>query len=148
MSKKERRFTIKQLITTGTVTSQEDLRRQLAKLGCRVTQATLSRDLADLGASWIAGSSGGRYALPAHADLQGLKPLLGAGITDIRSNENVLLVCTVPGAAATVAEFLDSQRVPDMLGTVAGDNTVLVIPSSVKRVRSLEKYIKENLIKA
>ena len=147
MSKRERHFTIRRIITAGGVNSQEELRRRLSKEGCKVTQATLSRDLKDLGVVWVSGADGGHYALPSSAELPGLRPLLGAGIVDIASNESLILVRTLPGAAGTVAEFIDSQRMTDLLGTVAGDNTVLVIPRSVKKIAILERGLKEKLIK-
>lgn len=147
MSKRERHFAIRKIIMAGGVGSQEELRRRLAREGCKVTQATLSRDLKDLGVSWISGPSGGHYSLPAAAEAPGLRPLLGAGIVDILSNESLILVRTLPGAAGTVAEFVDSQRMADLLGTVAGDNTVLVIPRSVRKIAALEKALKEKLIR-
>ena len=146
MNKKERFHVIRKIIAAGTVGSQEELRRELARQGCTVTQATLSRDLNDLGASRITGPDGGRYALSAQADAASLRPFLGAGVTDIAANETLVLVRTLPGAAGTIAEFIDSQRLPEVLGTVAGDNTVLVIPSSVRRVAALQKLLKNKLI--
>jgi transcriptional regulator of arginine metabolism len=58
----------------------------------------------------------------------------------------MVLVRTLPGAAGTVAEFLDSQRLPEILGTVAGDNTVLVIPASVRHVGALQKLLRKKLV--
>ncbi|MDO8804912.1 MAG: arginine repressor [Elusimicrobiota bacterium] len=148
MTKKERFFRIRKIITAGAVGSQEELRRQLEGQGCRVTQATLSRDLKDLGASWVAGPDGGHYSLPASGDSPALRPLMGAGVLDIAANETLVLVRTLPGAAGTVAEFIDSQRLQDVLGTVAGDNTVLVIPSSIRKLGALQKLLKEKLLAA
>jgi transcriptional regulator of arginine metabolism len=146
MTKQERLFAIKEIIATGTVGSQEDLRKQLLKRGCRVTQATLSRDLKDIGAAWVAGRGGGRYSLQAPGEVQGLRPLVGAEIVSIHSNECLIVVRTLPGAASTVAEFIDIQRRPEILGTVAGDNTVLVIPRTTKKTRTLEHTLKHTLI--
>jgi len=148
MTKKERFFRIRKLITAGAVGSQEELRRQLEKQGCRVTQATLSRDLKDLGASWVAGPGGGHYSLPASGDSPALRPLMGVGVLDLAANETLVLVRTLPGAAGTVAEFIDSQRLHGVLGTVAGDNTVLVIPVSIHRLGALQKLLKEKLLAA
>ena len=146
MNKKERFFTIRKIIAGGAVASQEDLKRELARQGCKVTQATLSRDLKDLGASWVAGPGGGRYALTASGTAPAMRTLMGTGVTDIAANESVVVVRTMPGAAGTVAEFLDSLRLPDVLGTVAGDNTVLVIPSSVRRTTALQKLLTQKLV--
>lgn len=146
MNKKERYFRIRKIITSGAVGSQEDLRRELARQGCSVTQATLSRDLKDLGASWTAGPGGGHYSLPPSGTSPALRPLLGAGVLDIAANETLVLVRTLPGAAGTVAEFIDSRRLPGVLGTVAGDNTVLVIPASVRKTGALRKLLLETLV--
>ncbi|MGD9642111.1 MAG: arginine repressor [Elusimicrobiales bacterium] len=146
MTKTERLYCIRKIIAAGAVGSQEDLRRELAREGCKTTQATLSRDLKDLGASWVPGPDGGRYSLSAQSGAAALRPFLGSNVTDIAANETLILIRTLPGAAGTVAEYLDSQRLPEVLGTVAGDNTVLVIPSSIKRLSPLQKVLKETLL--
>ncbi|OGR78172.1 MAG: hypothetical protein A2X32_02085 [Elusimicrobia bacterium GWC2_64_44] len=146
MTKTERIYAIRKIIASGAVGSQEDLRLELAREGCKVTQATLSRDLKDLGAAWVQGPDGGRYALTAPGTVPPLRTLLGASVTDIAANETLVLIRTLPGAAGTVAEFIDSQRLPGVLGTVAGDNTVLVIPSSVKKLAQLLTVLKEKLL--
>jgi transcriptional regulator of arginine metabolism len=146
MTKTERLYCIRKIIAAGAVGSQEDLKRELAREGCKVTQATLSRDLKDLGASWVPGPEGGRYALTAPGAVPPLRTLLGASVTDIAANETLVLIRTLPGAAGTVAEYIDSQRLPEVLGTIAGDNTVLVIPSSVRRLGALQKILREKLL--
>lgn len=146
MTKKERFFRIRKIIAAGAVGSQEELRRELARLGCSVTQATLSRDLKDLGASWTPGPGGGHYSLPPSGDSPALRPLMGAGVLDIAANETLVLVRTLPGAAGAVAEFIDSQRLRGVLGTVAGDNTVLVIPAGVRRIGALLRLLRDKLI--
>lgn len=146
MTKTERLYSIRKIIAAGTVGSQEDLKRELAREGCRVTQATLSRDLKDLGASWVPGPGGGRYSLSAQSGAAALRPFMGSNVTDIAANETLILIRTLPGAAGSVAEYIDSQRLPEVLGTVAGDNTVLVIPSGVKLLPRLQKTLKEKLL--
>lgn len=148
MTKTERLYCIRKIIAEGAVGSQEDLRRALAAEDCKVTQATLSRDLKDLGASWQAGPGGGRYVLTEPGAIPPLRTLLGASVTSIAANETLVLIRTLPGAAGTVAEFIDSQRFLEVLGTVAGDNTVLVIPSSVRRLGALQKLLREKLLAA
>lgn len=146
MTKTERLYCIRKIIAEGGVGSQEDLRRALAAEGCKVTQATLSRDLKDLGAAWVPGPGGGRYSLSAQSDAASLRPFMGANILDISGNETLLLIRTLPGAAGSVAEYIDSLRLPAALGTVAGDNTVLVIPASVKKLAALRQVLKEKLV--
>ncbi len=146
MTKTERLYAIRRIIAAGAVDSQEGLRRELARQGCQVTQATLSRDLKNLGASWVQGPDGGHYALTSSGSVPPLRSLLGASVTEIAANETLVLVRTLPGAAGTVAEYLDSQRFPEVLGTVAGDNTVLVIPSSVRKLAALQKLLRDKLL--
>jgi transcriptional regulator of arginine metabolism len=146
MNKTERIYAIRKIIASGAVASQEGLRLELAREGCKVTQATLSRDLKDIGAAWVQGPEGGRYSLTTAGTMPPLRALFGASVTDIAANESLVLVRTLPGAAGTVAEYIDSQRFPEVLGTVAGDNTVLVIPSSVKRLPNLRKLLKAKLL--
>ena len=146
MTKTERLYCIRKIIAAGSVGSQEDLRRELAREGCKVTQATLSRDLKDLGAAWVPGPGGGRYSLSAQSGAAALRPFMGSNVTDIAANETLILIRTLPGAAGSVAEYIDSQRLPEVLGTVAGDNTVLVIPSSIKLLPPLQRALKEKLL--
>lgn len=147
MTRQERLFTIKEIVGREAVASQEELRRRLAKRGCRVTQATLSRDMKELGVLRVATSNGGRYALQPVSEMQVLRPLVGAEVTAIDSNEVMIVVRTLPGCASTVGEFIDVLRHRDILGTVAGDNTLLVIPVTTRSTRAVEQFLKLKLIK-
>jgi transcriptional regulator of arginine metabolism len=146
MTRQARHFAIKEILAAGPVASQDELRRRLAKRGCRVTQATLSRDLKVLGVAWIAGAGGGSYSLQPAGEVRALRPLVGAEVVGIQANEGVIVVHTLPGAANTVGEYIDVLRHPEIIGTVAGDNTVLVIPKSQKRTSQIEQYLKNKLI--
>jgi transcriptional regulator of arginine metabolism len=110
MTKQKRQFAIKEIIAADTVTSQEDLRRRLLRRGYRVTQATLSRDLKDLAVAWVAGPGGGHYTLQAAGEVSTLRPLVGAEVVSIHSNECLVVVRTLPGAASTVAEYIGRPR--------------------------------------
>jgi transcriptional regulator of arginine metabolism len=146
MTRQERLFTIKEIIGREAVGSQEELRRRLAKRGCRVTQATLSRDIKELGAVRVAAPGGGRYALQPAGEMQALRPLVGAEVLAIDSNEVMIVVRTLPGCAGTVGEFVDVLRHRDILGTLAGDNTLLVIPATTRSTRAVERFLKVKLI--
>jgi transcriptional regulator of arginine metabolism len=146
MTRQERLFTIKEIVGREAVASQEELRRRLAKRGCRVTQATLSRDMRELGVLRVATPTGGRYALQPVNEMQVLRPLVGAEVTAIDSNEVMIVVRTLPGCASTVGEFIDVLRHRDILGTVAGDNTLLVIPVTTRSTRAVEQFLKLKLI--
>jgi transcriptional regulator of arginine metabolism len=129
-NKHERQQAILQLIGSHQVASQEDLRALLASRGLNVTQATLSRDLRDLGVVRAPGEGGARYMLPemvsdeAKPSLEGLLPQLFSRIDGVGE---LLVLHTLPSGAQPVAEALDAQGWPEIIGTLAGENTVLII---------------------
>ena len=146
MTKQARLFAIKEIVATKQIVSQDVLRRELKKRGCDVTQATLSRDMKELGVSRIVSSAGGQYAMQALAEVQALRPLVNAEVLSIDSNEGMIVVHTLPGCANTVGEFIDVQKHPDVIGTVAGDNTLLIIPSSQRKTQQVLHFLKNKLI--
>ncbi len=146
MTKNERQFAIKEIISTVPIASQNDLLRELRRRGVQVTQATLSRDMKELGVSRTAVSGKSRYALQPASEVQILRPLVGAEILSIDANESLIVIHTLPACANTVAEFLDVQRNPDIIGTVAGDNTLMVIPRSMRKTRDVMQFLKHKLI--
>ncbi|MBK7047428.1 MAG: arginine repressor [bacterium] len=146
MTKAARQATIRDILSRQAITSQEDLRRALGKSGFKVTQATLSRDMKELGVSRLA-RGGGRfeYSIPAEPDLNDLRPIVGAEVMGIDANEYLIVVRTIPGAAHTVGEYIDIQQERDIIGTVAGDNTLLVIPSSAAKTRHVLAFLRRIL---
>ena len=147
MTKQARHFAIKDIINAKPIANQDVLRLELKKRRCAVTQATLSRDLAELGVGRMVSADGARYVLQSSAaEVQVLKPVVGTQVTSIRSNENMIVVKTLPGCASIVGEFLDIQPHRDIIGTVAGDNTLLVIPASRKKTTHVVQFLKEKLI--
>lgn len=146
MNKQGRMYAIREIIGTVGVRNQEELRRHLGKRGFRVTQATLSRDMRDLGVGKVSSGEGIRYVLPADAEVQALRPIVGAEVLSLVANESMIVVKTLPGCASTVGEFIDVRPHPDIIGTVAGDNTVLVIPSSTRKTADVLEYLKLTLI--
>ena len=144
--KTARQFAIKQLIRTKDIPNQEGLRHELRKMGFDVTQATLSRDLQNLGIARFSGGERARYIMPQSPGVSTLRPLVGAEILSIDSNEQLVVVRTLPGCANTVAEFVDVLKNPDVIGTVAGDNTLLVIPKSTKSTKHLVHFLREKLV--
>ncbi len=145
MTKQARQFAIKEIISSGPVSSQDELRLELRKRGFKVTQATLSRDLKELGVGRVASGNGARYMLQLAAEVQILRPLVGAEVLSISANESVIVVHTLPGCANAVGEFLDSLKNPDVIGTIAGDNTLLVLPASQRKTKQVTVFLKEKL---
>jgi transcriptional regulator of arginine metabolism len=125
------------LAVAGTpVRSQEDLAERLAQLGVHVTQATLSRDLVELGAVRLRGPDGVLvYALPGEPGLGGLLQDPSARLARVaaellvtaEASGNLIVVRTPAGAAQLLASAIDHAGWPSILGTVGGDDTVLVI---------------------
>jgi transcriptional regulator of arginine metabolism len=149
-----RQARIVELIGAQPVSSQTQLATLLAESGIEVTQATLSRDLEELGAVKLRGSDGApaSYVLPpenaplrpAQAAPARLARLLADLLTNAEGSANLAVLRTPPGAAQFLASALDKVGLPDILGTIAGDDTVLVVsrepdggPALAARLRAL-----------
>src|SRR5215475_8152412 len=131
MSKKtERQAAILRLVGRHSIASQEDLKRLLAADGFVVTQATLSRDLRELGVLRAPTDDGARYLLPemlGDSDKPQLEQLLPQLFSSIDGVGELIVLHTLPSGAPPVSEAVDSQAWPEVLGTVAGENTVLIV---------------------
>jgi len=143
-SKRTRQRQILQLVGKETVPNQEQLRLRLARRGVRATQATLSRDLKELGL--VKTPTG--YILPAaigaaEPTLPPLRHLLKEFVLELRDAGNLLVLKTPPGSADIVGEALDGQQWTELVGTVAGDNTLLVITPSRKACRQVAARLRE-----
>jgi transcriptional regulator of arginine metabolism len=136
---RERRAEIRELITSRQVATQEDLRSLLADRGHDVTQATLSRDLAQLGARRAAQPGGGTYyELPD--TIRPSTPLLADLVRTIDDNGTLVVVHTSSGAAQVVAGLLDRARMPEVLGTIAGDDAIFIAPArGISTARVIKK---------
>jgi transcriptional regulator of arginine metabolism len=145
MEKQQRHLAIKQIITERTITTQSDLALALRKGGFKTTQATLSRDMKELGIAWVYTPSGARYMLSPEQEEGRLTTLIGLEVEHIEANETIVLVKTLPGRAQGVAEIVDHLKLPSVLGTLAGDNTVFVLPRSIKRIKETVKALKDVL---
>ena len=129
---KPRRLTaIKQLVESGSVHSQEELRQRLVKLGFMVTQATLSRDIKELGlvkrASDGAYQEAGSNADSPAAAVVALARALGEFLLSVDVVQQLIVVKTGPGQAQFLALAIDRARLPEVVGTLGGDDTILVI---------------------
>jgi len=133
-NKRERHDTILEIIGARVVSSQEDLRKLLLQRGWDVTQATLSRDLRELRLARVPTPEGARYAVTdgsieeSRAALDTLLPQLFLRLDGV---SEMLVLRTVPGGAQPIAAALDGEGWSDILGTVGGDDTILIICRSV-----------------
>ncbi len=151
--KSDRHHVIREIVTARAVASQEELRRQLLRRGWDVTQSTLSRDLRELRLARIPDDAGQvRYAFPeqgAAADdsLRQLEAMLPQLLTSVEGVQVLAVARTMKSGAQPVAEALDQLEWPDVAGTIAGDDTVLIICRSVpgreRVVRRLKAYLRD-----
>jgi transcriptional regulator of arginine metabolism len=132
-TKANRQHRIAKLLMEQSVTSQTQLVELLASDGVTATQATVSRDLEDLGAIKVRVPGGETvYAIPELPKAQvapedHLRRVLGEWAADVVSSGNLVVVRTPPGSAHVVASALDRAGITEIVGTVAGDDTLLVI---------------------
>ncbi len=142
-----RRRRLLELLQAGFEGTQEQIVDRLGKEGFRVTQATVSRDLEELGA--VRRRTGDRtlYSLsPTNGPPAGLgRRVLGELVASTAVSGNLVVVRTFPGLAPTVAAVLDSLELPGALGTVAGDDTVLVVAAERVGGKALGREISRSL---
>jgi transcriptional regulator of arginine metabolism len=141
-----RRNQILELLRAGTVPTQAELRRKLARRGIHVTQATLSRDIVELGAlktreGYRVPDAGAPPAPPQPA----LSVILKEFVREVRLASNLVVVKTHPGNAHSVAVSLDAEQWLEVTGTVAGDDTIFIATPGAREAVRLRKKILELL---
>jgi len=124
MNKAYRQAQILKLIRSRPIYTQEELARALRDLGVATTQVTLSRDIRELR---LVKSHDGYTQMPAEPPGPPLVVVLAESLQDARVAQNLLVLKTLPAHAASVARALDREEWPEVVGTVAGDDTVLVV---------------------
>ena len=135
LGKPQRQHLIAKLIEHRGVQNQGQLVELLAEEGCIATQATVSRDLDDLGAIKVRVPGGeSAYAIPALPTQQvapedHLRRVFGDWVVEVAHSANLVVLRTPPGSAHVVGSALDRAGLPDILGTVAGDDTLIVVVS-------------------
>ena len=133
LTKTQRQHRVSQILEKEAVGSQAELVRLLGERGVEATQVTVSRDLEELGAVKVRRPGGVLvYALPEGSNERPtpelhLRRVLGEWVADLSSSGNLVVVRTPPGCAHVVASALDRAGMPEVIGTVAGDDTVLVV---------------------
>jgi transcriptional regulator of arginine metabolism len=146
MHKTLRQRVILELLKAGSVGSQEELQLALRKRGIKVGQATLSRDIRDLG---INKTSAG-YALPqgdavSGAALPPVSRLVREFVLEVVPAQNLLVIKTTVGSAAPVAAALDEEDWPEAVGTIAGDDTILIVCPDKEQAKQLAARVEEML---
>ncbi len=145
--KQTRQNAILSLVEGNVVASQEDLRQLLHARGIDVTQATLSRDLRDLGLARVSTEDGGRYVVPESLGTDEGKPLLGTLLPQLFAKIDgvgeLIVLHTVRSGAQPIAEAIDQEEFPEVLGTIAGDDTILIVTRSAEARTTLTRHLLE-----
>jgi transcriptional regulator of arginine metabolism len=145
--KARRQAAILDAIRQQPVRSQEQLRRRIRASGFDVTQATLSRDIREMGL--VKGGADGAYQPPLAAQPNGsiagsmLQRALAEQLLRVDRVQQLVLLRTNLGHAQSVCAALDSVRLPDIVGTLAGEDTILIIAADAKRAKAVVKAIEE-----
>ncbi|HKH98939.1 MAG TPA: hypothetical protein VJ999_07515 [Candidatus Sulfotelmatobacter sp.] len=146
MNKTLRQRAILESLKHGTFASQEDLQRLLRKRGFKVGQATLSRDIRDLNLSKTSrGYSLGQGEGAAGAALPPVSRLVREFALEVRSAQNLLVVKTIVGSAQPVAAAVDEAGWSEIVGTIAGDDTILIVCADKEEAHRLARRIEEML---
>ena len=146
MNKTLRQRAILDALKHGSIASQEDLQRVLRKRGFKVGQATLSRDIHDLNLSKTADG----YSLPHGESSAGLalppvSRLVREFVLDVRPAQNLLVIKTIVGSAQPVAAALDEAEWSEVVGTIAGDDAILIVCPDKEEAKRLASRIEEML---
>ena len=133
-SKSQRQHVIERMLSDGSVTSQAQLVEQLGSDGIDATQATVSRDLEELGAVKIRAGGQTVYAIPELATqrtvpVETLRRVCSEWVVDVAHSGNLVVLRTPPGSAHVVASAIDRSSLDGVIGTVAGDDTIFVVAS-------------------
>ena len=148
--KPRRQQLILDLVSKERLSSQFQIRERLADLGVEATQSTISRDIEELGLAKVHDQGGLRYVTPASLNgdngngggngVRGkLRRLLQEYVLDMTPSGNLLVVLTPPGAAHLLGEGIDRAGLEDVAGTVAGDNTILVVSREGVHARDIQR---------
>ncbi len=149
MTKTQRQHRIARLLADNAVTSQAQLVDLLADVGVAATQATVSRDLEDLGAIKVRVPGGETvYAIPELSYSQvapedHVRRVLGEWAVDVVASGNMVVLRTPPGSAHVVASALDRAGIADIIGTIAGDDTLLVVASEEAGGRKVASLLRD-----
>lgn len=141
--KVKRQQAILSIVAQERLASQEEIRARLAALGLVATQSTISRDVEELGLARVHDHDGVRYVVPgqgrAPVPVRLLEHLLDEFALSFTRTDHGLVVRTPPGAAAALAEGIDRVELAEVAGTIAGDNTILVLGREGVRAKTLEE---------
>ncbi|MGH2589206.1 MAG: arginine repressor [Actinomycetota bacterium] len=145
-TKAKRQQSILALVVRERLASQEEIRARLRALGLEATQSTISRDVEELGLARMHDVHGLRYVVPGQTSVVPPGALLRHALDEFalsfsRGAGELLLIRTPPGAANALAEAMDRAELAEVAGTVAGDDTILVVPRKGTTARAVERAL-------
>ena len=145
MSKSYRQGQILKLVRSKRILTQDELAQELREQGISATQVTLSRDIRDLR---LVKTREGYQEMAPEEKGPGLTLLAAEFVLDVRCAQNLVVVKTAPGNANTVAQALDQEEWPEVVGTIAGDNTILLIAPDRATAEVVQEKLMDILEKA
>jgi transcriptional regulator of arginine metabolism len=140
MNKSFRQGQILNIIRSKEICTQDELARELARIGIQTTQVTLSRDIRELG---LVKTPEGYRQLPSELARPALGDVANEYLLDIRVAQNLVVLRTSPGNASPLAVAVDREELPEVVGTVAGDDTVLVITTDTETANGFRQKMLE-----
>jgi transcriptional regulator of arginine metabolism len=140
MNKSFRQGQILKIIRDKAIYTQDELARELGQVGIQTTQVTLSRDMREIG---LVKTPDGYRQLPTEASGPQLADVANEYLLDIRVAQNLVVLRTSPGNARPLAVAVDREELPEVIGTVAGDDTVLVITPDSETADRFRKQLLE-----
>ncbi len=145
--KSKRQDEIIRVISSRDIETQEELASALRMLGYKVTQATVSRDIRELRLIKVAAKGGGfKYAKPEKHEIavsERLERILTDSLVSVDASGNIIVVKTLSGSANVAAEAIDNLGWPEILGTIAGDNTVFMVVKNTDDTVEISERIKK-----
>ncbi len=150
--KKERQAKIREIIENNKIDTQDELIKKLKENGFTATQATMSRDIKELKLTKISDGINGYYYVFPHSfrmsDINKLNDSLTHLIISVNSAMNIIVIKTHAGMAQAVATGIDNIKSDDILGCVAGDDTIFVVASSSEIAQNIGAKIKTMIVEA
>jgi transcriptional regulator of arginine metabolism len=147
VTKAKRQQAILSLVARERLASQEEIRARLRRIGLEATQSTISRDVEELGLGRVHDARGLRYVVPSRGDVSPppsstLRHALHEFALSVTEGAGDLVVIrTPPGAANALAEAMDRAALAEVAGTIAGDDTILVVPPKGTSARAVERAL-------
>ncbi len=145
--KNKRHRVIREIVENENIETQLQLTQELKKYGFDVTQATISRDIKELGLiKVVSGENTFRYSLPTAVMMNNIdrsRRMFRDNVLKVTVSESIVLVKTLPGMAQAVAACLDSMNWPSLLGSVAGDDTIFALASSRQKAQEILKKLQD-----